>query len=51
MAIKTRACHRTQQEKQESEEIADHGKPFSFDPSNVRWVQRQCADPVLLKLR
>ena len=51
MAVKTRARRRSQQEQQESEAIADHGRPLSFDSSNARWVQRQCADPVLLKLR
>ena len=51
MALKTQARRGAQQEQQESEAIADHGRPFSFDSSNARLVQRQCADPVLLKLR
>ena len=49
MAVKMRARSIAQEKQQESESLADHGRPFSFD-SDARWV-RQCDDPVLLKLR
>ena len=51
MAVKTGARRQAQQAQQESDPNAGHGSPFSFGSDNARWGQRQCADPVLLKLR